>query len=93
MSPKAPAGGGGGGIFPYISHIGMFLPKGYGCGLFRSVNEYPLCLFRSEIGYGFRENYGSVCPYLSLQFQIYKKEIEICELEMLFKTFFVCALI
>ena len=92
MSPKAP-GGGGGGIFPYISHIGMFLPKGYGYGLFRSVNEYPLYLFWSEIGYGFRENYGSVWTHLSLQFQINEKEIEICELEMLFKTFFVYALI
>ena len=64
------------------------------------VWAFPVCkrvstfnLFWSEIGYGFRENYGSVWTHLSLQFQINKKEIEICELEMLFKTSFVCALI
>ena len=89
VTPKAPPGG----ILPYITHIGMFRPKWYGYGLFRSLNEYTLCPFWSGIGYGFRENYGSVRTYLPLQFQIYKKEIEICELEMLFKTFFVCALI
>ena len=81
------------GLLPYISHIGMFRPKWYGYGLFRSLNEYTLCPFWSGIGYGFRENYGSVWTYLPLQFQINKKEIEICQLEMLFKTSFVCALI
>ena len=56
VTPKAPRGG----ILPYITHIGMFRPKWYGYGLFRSVNEYTLCPFWSGIGYGFRENYGSV---------------------------------
>ena len=45
------------------------------------------------IGYGFRQNYGSVWKYLSFQFQVNKKEIEICEFEMHLKKFFVCALI
>ena len=38
--------------------------------------------FWSENGYGFRGNLGSVRTYLSFQFQMSKKEREICEYEM-----------
>ena len=44
--------------------------------------------FWSEIGYGFRENYGSVWTYLSFQFKMSKEEREICEFEMEFKKSF-----
>ena len=55
---------------------------------FWSENWYRLCLFWSGIGYGCRGNYGSVWTYLSFQFQISKKEREICEFEMNFKKYF-----
>ena len=38
--------------------------------------------FWSGIGLGFRGNYGSVGTFLSFQFQMSKKEREICEFEM-----------
>ena len=49
--------------------------------------------FWSGIGYGFRGNYGSAWRYLSFQFQMSKKEREICEFEMDLKDIFVCTLI
>ena len=66
-----------------------------GFGSVWSENGYTLCPFWSEIGYGFRENYGSKheWTYLSFQFQMNKEEIEICEIEMHLKKLFVCALI
>ena len=42
----------------------------------------------SGIGYGFRGNNGRVWTYLSFQFQMKKKEREICETEMHFKRSF-----
>ena len=43
----------GGGVLPYISHIGMFYPKGV-FGLFWSENGlYRFCPFWSGIRYGF----------------------------------------
>ena len=55
------------GILPDISHIGIYIyiyigsaPKGLGVGFFGTVNENTLSPFWSGIGYGFRENYGSV---------------------------------
>ena len=69
---------GGGGVLPYIR---VFAP-------FRSENGYTLCLFCSGIGFGFRRNYGSVRTYLSFQFQMSKKEREICEFEIDLKYFF-----
>ena len=46
--------------------------------------------FGLESGYGLRGKYGSLLTYLSFQFQMRKKEREICEFEMDFKNFFVC---
>ena len=58
-----------------------------GLGLF---GLKTLCPFWSGIGYGFRENYGSVheWTYLSFQFQMNKNEIEMCEFEMHLENFF-----
>ena len=49
------APGGGGGVLPYISHIGICGPIGYGfcADFFDFENEYTLCPFWSGIGYGF----------------------------------------
>ena len=45
--------GGGGGVLPYISHIGTFYPKGV-FGLFWFENGlYRFCPFWSGIRYGF----------------------------------------
>ena len=76
------------GVIPYISHIGMYRPKGSVFGL------KTLCPFWSGIGYVFRGNYGSVheWTYLAFQFQMNKDEIEICEFEMHLEIFFVFAL-
>ena len=63
-------------------------PKGIVFSPFWSENEYRLCPFLSEIGYGFRENYGNVWMYLSFQFQSNKKEREVCKFEMNFKKSF-----
>ena len=72
----------GGEDSPHINHISMYRPKGYGFWAFWSENGYTLCPFRSEIGYGFRGNYRSVWTYLSFQFQLNNKEVEICEFQM-----------
>ena len=48
-----PQGVGGGGVLPYISHIGTFYPKGV-FGRFWSENGlYRFCPFWSGIRYGF----------------------------------------
>ena len=74
-------------VLPYISHIGMYRPKGRVFGPFWSENTCP---FWSGIGYGFRGNYGSVheWTFLSFQFQMNKNEVEICEFEMHLDNFF-----
>ena len=57
--------------------------KGMVFGPFWSKNGYRLCPFWSGIRNDFQGNYGSVSTYnLSLQFQINKKEIEICAFEI-----------
>ena len=61
--------------------------------LFWSENEYTLCPVWSGIGYGFRENNGSVLRYLSFQFQMSKKEREIYKFEMDLMSLFFYALI
>ena len=48
--------------------------------------------FWSGIGSGFQGNYGSVRTYLPFQFQMNKKEREICEFEMDFKKSFLLLL-
>ena len=74
-------------VLPYINHIGMHCPKGRVLGLF---GLKTLCPFWSEIRYGFRGNYGRVHErtYSSLQFQMNKNEIEICEFEMYLENIF-----
>ena len=47
-----------------------------------------LCSFLSGIGYVFQGNNGSVRTYSLFQFQMSKKEREICEFEMDFKKCF-----
>ena len=51
------AGRGGGGVFPYIGHIGMCRP--YRIGFLHRFG-HTLGPFWSGIGYGFQGNYGSV---------------------------------
>ena len=46
-----------------------------------TTGQYTLPIL-SGIGYGFRGSYGNVSTYLSFQFQMNKKEIEIYEFEM-----------
>ena len=74
------------GVLPYISHFGMCRPKGKGffCrfGLMAGIN---FAQFFSRIGCGCQGNYGSVRTYLLFQFQMSKKETEICEFEMDFQ--------
>ena len=49
--------------------------------------------FWSGIRHGFRGNYGSVWTYLLFQFQMSKKEREMCEFETNLRIFFVFSLI
>ena len=58
----------GGGVLPYISHVGMCRPTGRVFAPFWSKNRYRFCPFWFRIGYGFRGNCGSVWLYLSFQF-------------------------
>ena len=63
-----------GGVLPYISHRGMFHPKGYGfCAdlVWKRVETQPILVWNR---YGFQGNYGSVRKYLSFQFQMNKKK-------------------
>ena len=84
----------GGGVLPYISYIGMFRPTGYGfCAVLAWKRVYTLPIFVWNWVWFSREPSGSVWTYLLFQFQMSKKEREICEFEMNLKNFFVCALI
>ena len=79
------------GVLPYISHSGMFRPKGYGfCAVlvWKRVETLPILVWNR---YRFQGNYGSVRKYLSFQCQMNKKEREICEFEMDFKKSFLLA--
>ena len=62
-------------------------------GLKTGIGIHTLVAFWSGIGYGFRGNYGSVWTYLLIQYQMSKKEREMCQFEMDLKHFFVGALI
>ena len=65
-------GRGGGGVLPYISHIGMCRTKGKVFAPFLSENGYTLYSFWFGFGYGFRRNFRPVGTYLSFQCQISK---------------------
>ena len=59
-------------------------------GTFWSENGYTLCPFWSGIGYGFQGilgGYINVWTYLSFQFQMSRKEREMCKFEMGLKNF------
>ena len=80
-----------GGVLPYISHRGMFRPKGYGfCAVlvWKRVETLPILVWNR---YRFQGNYGSVRKYLSFQCQMNKKEREICEFDMDYKKSFLLA--
>ena len=77
--------GEGGRVLSYISHISMCRAQRVG---FWSENGYRLCSFWSGIGFVFQGNNGSVRMYLLFQFQMSKKEREICKFEMDFKKCF-----
>ena len=81
VSPR-PSGGGGGTPL----YIDMYRPRVF--APLWSESKYRLCSFWSGIGCGFQGNCVSVRRYLSLQFQMWKKEREICEFEIDFKKFF-----
>ena len=78
---------GGGGVLPYISHIGMYCPKGRVFGPFWSENTLPILVWNRV---WVLRNYGSVheWTYISFQFQMNKDEIEICQFEMHLENFF-----
>ena len=77
--PEIMYGGAGGGVG--VGQGGVSAP-------FWSENGYMLYSFWSGIRYGFWGNYRSVWTYLSLPFQMNKKEGEICEFEIDLKIFF-----
>ena len=81
----------GGGEVAYKSHIAMCRPNRLRFRPFWPENGYTLCPFWCEIGYGSRENCGSVWTQLSFQFQMNKYEIEIREFEMHLKIFCLCS--
>ena len=86
-------GRGEGGYFLilYISHICMATPSGRVFMPFWCENGNTLCSFWSGIGLSFRGNFGSVWTFLSFQFQMSKKETEICEFQLDLNNFCVCA--
>ena len=68
-----------GGVNPYIYRIqSLWLRSGRVFAPLWSENGYTLCPIRCGVAYGLRRKYGSVWTYLSFQFQISKKEREIC---------------
>ena len=81
-----------GGTPHYKPYIGMCRPKGYPFSDQTAQKPYRLCPFWSGIGYGFRGKYESVWTNLSFQFQMCKKEREICEFERILRNLF-CVLV
>ena len=84
-------GAGGYVLILYISHICMAAPSGRVFTPFWCENVNTLCSFWSGIGLSFRGNYGSVWTFLSFQFQMSKKEREICDFQLDLNNFCVCA--
>ena len=73
---------------PLYKPCSMCHPKGYRLWAFlvwKQVDTF--CPFWSGMGYGFRGNYGNILTYLSFEFQVNKKEIEIYKFEMHLKKF------
>ena len=66
-------------------HIGRCRPKGWG---FAPTGIHFVHFDLESPGYGFQGNYGKVRTYLLFQFQMSKKEREICEFEKDFRKSF-----
>ena len=78
-------------VLPYISHIGMYRPKGRVFGPFWSENTLPILVWNWV--WFFEGTTGAYMNgRLSFQFQMNKNEIEMCEFEMHLENFFVSAL-
>ena len=71
-------------------YIDMYRPRVF--APLWSENKYRLCSFWSGIGCGFQGNCVNVRRYLPFQFQMWKKEREICEFEIDFKKSFLLLL-
>ena len=83
-----------GGVLPYISYIGMCCPKGMNFGPFWSENRYiyTLPILVRETGMVFKGTMGTYERIdILFQFQMNKKELEICEFEMHLKKYFYLA--
>ena len=74
------------GVLPYISHIGMYRPKGRVFGPFWSENTLPILVW-NRVWFS-RDEWIN----LSFQFQMNKNEIETCKFEMHLENFFVYTL-
>ena len=77
-------GEGEGGLLPYINNIGMCGPKGYGFWCcFGLKTGIHFAHFGLESGwYSFRGNHGDECMCLLFQFQMIRKEREMCKFEI-----------
>ena len=84
----------GGGVLPYISHTGYVLPHRVGflrrIGLKTGIH---FAHFNLESGIVFEGTMECMNVLLPFQFQMSKKEREICKFEMDLNNFFVCAII
>ena len=84
----------GGGVLPYISHTGYVLP--YRVGFLRRLGlktGIHFAHFNLESGIVFEGTMECMNVLLPFQFQMSKKEREICKFEMDLNSFFVCAII
>ena len=85
---------GGGGVLPYISHTGYVLP--YRMGFLRRIGlktGIHFAHFNLKSGIVFEGTMECMNVLLPFQFQMSKKEREICKFEMDLNSFFVCAII
>ena len=76
------------GVLPYICLTGMCRPKGYGFWadlVWKRVLPLPILVW---VWVWFLRDFGGGWTYLSFEFQINKKEREICELETDFRKSF-----
>ena len=69
-----------------MSHMGMCTPKGMVFAMLLSENGY----LWSGIEYAFQGSSVSVRTHLLFQFQMSKREREICKFEMVLRNLFCC---
>ena len=83
----------GGGVIPYISHIRMYRPKGYGFWAFFCLKTgIHITHFGLESGMVFEGTTGAYEHIYRFNSKLIRK-IEICEFEYAFDEMFACALI